>query len=116
MKRPSHSTSRVLDHQINSRKDGYRQYLKAIGKHWDVLRARYKVKEIGIFGSAVRGEQRKRSDVDVLVEYEELPDLLEFINLENYLEGVLKRKVDLVEKQALRPELKDQILGEVVYL
>lgn len=98
------------------RSNGYNRYLRTLRAQWDTLRKRYKVKEIGIFGSAVRGEQGKKSDIDILVEYEELPDLLDFINLENYLEGILKRKVDLVEKHGVRPELKDQILSEVVYL
>jgi hypothetical protein len=52
--------------------------------------------------------------VDLLVEFEEIPDLLEFIHLEQYLEGLLNRKVDLVRKSAIRPELKETILGEAV--
>lgn len=100
----------------SSRSNGYNRYLRTIRGHWDTLRKRYKVKEIGVFGSTVRGEQRRKSDIDILVEYEELPDLIDFINLENYLEGILKRKVDLVEKHGVRPELKDEILSEVVYL
>lgn len=100
----------------SSRRNGYKKYLRTIRDHWDTIQKRYKVKEIGIFGSVVRREVKKRSDIDILVEYEELPDLLEFINLENYLESILKKKVDLVEKHGLRPELKDQILSEVVYL
>lgn len=76
----------------------------------------YKVKEIGIFGSVVRGAQRKRSDIDILVEYSELPDLLKLIELEGRLQELLGAKVDLVEKSGIRPELKDRILREVVYV
>jgi uncharacterized protein len=76
----------------------------------------YKVKEIGIFGSIVRNEGRKRSDIDILVEYDELPDLLKLIELERKLQKILKKKVDLVEKSGIRPELRDRILGEVVYI
>lgn len=72
--------------------------------------------EIGIFGSAVRGDQNQRSDVDILVDFNEIPDLLKFIELELYLEKILKQKVDLVDKQGLRPELRDNILNEVVYV
>ncbi len=85
-------------------------------EHKKDLAEKYKVKEIGLFGSYVRGEQRKRSDVDILVEFRELPDLLKFIELEIYLERILKKKVDLVEKNGLRPRLKDIILNEVVYV
>jgi len=83
-------------------------------EHKKDLAEKYKVKEIGLFGSYVRGEQRKRSDVDILVEYQEVPDLFKFIELERYLEGILGLKVDLVRKKALRKELKDIILREVV--
>ena len=78
------------------------------------VKEKYKIKEIGVFGSIIRGEQNKRSDIDILVEFEETPDLLRFIELERYLEGLFGKKVDLVRKQALRIELKDRILNEVV--
>ena len=80
------------------------------------LYKKYSVVEIGIFGSFVRGEQKKKSDIDILVEFEKIPDLLQFINLERYLSKLLKKKVDLVRKEAIRPELKSLILSEVVYI
>ena len=85
-------------------------------EHKKDLAEKYKVKEIGLFGSYVRGEQGKRSDVDILVEFQKVPDLFTFIELEIYLERILKKKVDLVEKNGLRPRLKDIILNEVVYV
>ena len=87
-----------------------------LNSHKDELRERYKVKEIGIFGSFVRGEQKESSDLDILVEYETVPGLLKFLELEIYLEELLGTKVDLVRIQAIRPRLKDVILKEVVYL
>lgn len=89
---------------------------RIIRDHKDFLKEHYNVKTIGVFGSFVRGEQTKGSDVDILVDFYELPDLLEFVNLEGYLEKILKRKVDLVRKQVVRPELKKKIFHEVVYL
>jgi len=85
-------------------------------RHKEEVSKKYKVSEIGIFGSFVRGDQGKRSDIDILVEYEEIPDLFEFINLERYLQRLLRKKVDLVRKEAIRSELKDRILKEVVYI
>jgi len=85
-------------------------------EHKDEVVRKYRVSEIGIFGSFVRGEQKKRSDIDILVEYDEVPDLFEFINLERYLRRLLKKKIDLVRKEAIRPEIKDRILREVVYI
>lgn len=78
------------------------------------LRNQYKVKEMGIFGSFVRNEQGEKSDIDIIVEFEEVLDLLKFIELERYLEEILQVKVDLVRKSAIRPELKSRILSEAV--
>lgn len=74
------------------------------------------MKDLGIFGSYVRGNQKKRSDLDLLVEFEEVPSLFKFIELEDYLNEILGVKVDLVRKKALREELKDSILKETVYI
>jgi uncharacterized protein len=78
------------------------------------LTASYKAKEIGLFGSFVRGEQDIDSDIDVLVELEEGADLFDLMGLALYLEERLQRKVDVVSKRALRPELRGAILREVV--
>jgi predicted nucleotidyltransferase len=80
------------------------------------LRRRFKVKDIGVFGSYVRGEQRKKSDLDVLVEFEEPVGLFEFIALENYLGDLLGVKVDLVSKKALKPRIGERILKEVAHI
>lgn len=80
------------------------------------LKAHYSVKELGIFGSYVRQEQTEASDVDVLVEFSEVPGLLKFIDLENYLSDHLGVKVDLVHKKGLKPRIGKQILAEVIYL
>ena len=84
--------------------------------HIDILKSQYKVKEIGIFGSYVRGKQKKKSDIDILVEFKETPDLFEFLDLEEYLDGILMTKVDLVTKKALKPHIGKRILEEVIYL
>ncbi|MBD2161672.1 nucleotidyltransferase family protein [Limnothrix sp. FACHB-1083] len=81
-----------------------------------LLQERYKVQELGIFGSYVRQEQTEASDVDVLVEFSETPSLLKFINLENYLSDNLEVKVDLVHKAGLKPRIGERILAEVIYL
>ena len=82
------------------------------------LRKRYGVKEIGIFGSYVREEERKESDIDILIELAPDADLglLKFINIENYLSDILGVKVDLVMKSALKPRIGKHILKEVIYL
>ena len=78
------------------------------------LRKRFKVKTIGVFGSYVRGEQKRQSDVDLLVEFEEPVGLFEFMDLEMYLTDLLGVKVDLVSKKALKPHIGERILKEVI--
>jgi len=78
------------------------------------LKKRYKVRELGIFGSYSRGEQKKSSDVDVLVKFSPNATLFDFVGLGNYLEEKLKIKVDIVSERGIRPELKNHILKEVV--
>ena len=80
------------------------------------LRHEYHVKEIGIFGSYLRGEQKETSDVDILVEFERPIGLIEFVRLKNYLSDLLGSNVDLVMKKALKPRIGQRILGEVLYV
>ncbi len=77
-----------------------------------VLRERFGVRALSVFGSFVRNEQNRRSDLDVLVEFNAAPDLLEFIRLENYLSDTLGVKVDMVMKDALKPRIRDGVLRE----
>ncbi len=76
-------------------------------KHNDVVRA-------GIFGSFVRGEARKRSDIDILIKFKGRKSLLDLVGLQLELEKKLKRKVDLAEYSTIHPLLKDRILKEEV--
>ena len=81
-----------------------------------LLAKRFRIKEIGIFGSRVRGEERKKSDVDILVEFYEIISLLDFVALERELSELIGEKVDLVMKSALKPRIGKNILREVMYL
>ncbi len=80
------------------------------------IKAKYKVKEIGIFGSFVREEQSETSDIDILVEFEAPIGLFKFLELEEYLESRLGRKVDLVSKKGLKPRIGRYILQEVLMI
>jgi len=93
-----------------------REIKQVLKKHKAEVQEKYNVSELGIFGSFVRGKQRKRSDIDILVDFVELPDVFLLIDLEDYLRKILKKKVDLVRKGAIRPELKKVITKEVVYI
>ena len=88
--------------------------LKDLREHLPELQKRYRVKSLGVFGSYVHGEQRRRSDVDVLVEFEQVPTLFGYVELQEHLGKILGVKVDLVMKSALKPAIGRRILEEVV--
>jgi predicted nucleotidyltransferase len=83
-----------------------------------ILEEKFQVETIGVFGSYSRGEQTKKSDVDVLVEFTKDAHigLFKYVDLEIFLSEQLGVKVDLVAKGGLKPSLKDRILSEVVYV
>ena len=80
------------------------------------LATRYGVERLGLFGSYVRGQQRKRSDIDILVSFNREIDLFDFVDLREYLETRLQHKVDLVMESALKPAIGKRILAEVEYV
>jgi predicted nucleotidyltransferase len=75
---------------------------------------RFQVKALLLFGSYVRGVQRKKSDLDILVEFSEPPSFFEFLALERYLSDLLGVKVDLVMKEALKPAIGKHVLAEAI--
>lgn len=85
-------------------------------RHRRELRRKYRVREIGVFGSFVRNEQKKSSDIDILVDFIEVPGLFKYIELEDYLSDILGMKTDLVMRSALKPHIGRRVLSEVVYI
>jgi predicted nucleotidyltransferase len=76
----------------------------------------YGAERIALFGSCVRGELRKDSDIDILVDIKADISLLDFVGLKQKIEEVLGRNVDLVEYDTLKPLLRERILKEQVVL
>lgn len=73
----------------------------------------FHIREIGVFGSFIRGEQTESSDIDVLVEFEKgHKDLFNYMRLRYYLEELLGRKVDLVVKNAVKSRLRERVFSE----
>ncbi|MEN6611353.1 MAG: nucleotidyltransferase family protein [Methanoregulaceae archaeon] len=90
--------------------------LALLRKHEPVLKERFGIEKIGIFGSFARGEERPDSDVDVLVEFRAGEKTFDnYMNCKFYLEDLFGRKVDLVTNEALKPLIRDPILREVIY-
>lgn len=74
----------------------------------------HNVTKAGIFGSYARGDEKKTSDVDILIEMNDGKGLMSIIGLKLLLEKKLRRKVDLVEYSLIRKELKKRILNEEI--
>lgn len=90
------------------------QIKKILNENKPIIMKKFKVKEIGIFGSYVRGENKPNSDLDLLVEFKEPVGFFAFLDLEEYLTDILEIKVDLVSKKALKPRIGKYILEELI--
>ena len=75
----------------------------------------YAVREIGLFGSFSNDSYTEESDIDILVELDR-PIGWKIFTLEIYLEKIFGRKIDLVTKNALKEQIKDNILKQVNYV
>lgn len=89
---------------------------KILKKYKNTIKVNYKVNNIGIFGSYIRGEQKKESDLDILVDFSQPVSFFTFLDLEEYLKNKLGLKIDLVTKNALKPDIGGHILKEVIYI
>jgi predicted nucleotidyltransferase len=96
---------------MNKELEEIRRILKSLEEQ---IRKEYKAEIIGLFGSYVRGDRKESSDVDVLARFLRGATLFDFVGLADFLEEKLNIRVDVVSDRAIRQELKDQILKEVV--
>lgn len=80
----------------------------------EYLKKHYCVSSIALFGSYSRDEANEKSDIDILVEFSEIPGI-EFIDLALYLEKVLGKKVDVVSRNAVKPKYYDVIKKDLKY-
>lgn len=92
------------------------QIKNRISSRKEEMQNKFHIKSIGVFGSYAKNMQTKKSDIDILVEFEKgHKDFFNYMRLKLYLEKLFGRKVDLVIKEAIKPQLKERILNEVVY-
>ncbi|MEK6575593.1 MAG: nucleotidyltransferase family protein [Chloroflexota bacterium] len=89
--------------------------IKLLAEHQQDL-TRLGVKSLALFGSVAREESRADSDIDLLVEFDGKATFDGYINLKFYLEDLLKRRVDLVTRRALKPRLRSRIEEEALYV
>lgn len=90
------------------------QIIQRLSEHKGEFDA-FGVRSLSLFGSVARGEERPGSDIDILVEFERVGGLFEFVRLKNYLEQTLGQPVDLVTPDALKPQLREKILRESIH-
>jgi predicted nucleotidyltransferase len=93
------------------------EILDAIRRHRDIL-LKYKVREIGLFGSFVRGDQEVGSDIDLVVDFEE-PSIENFMGLCSFLEDLFGKKVEILTPAGVDSirinHIKEEIKKSVVY-
>ena len=92
------------------------QLIKILRQRMPELKERYNVTSLGLFGSYVRHQQTLRSDLDVLVEFAEAPHIFEFMDLEKHLAKLLGVRVELVSRKALKGNIGQRILREVLHV
>jgi predicted nucleotidyltransferase len=80
------------------------------------LHTQYHVRKIGIFGSYSKEKQTDKSDIDIVVEFDQPIGMMAFVHLRNLLSDRLGLEVDLVTPDGLHPLIRDQVLKEVVYV
>lgn len=86
--------------------------VQAIQQKTVPLFRQYGVRKASLFGSVARGEHRRNSDVDILVEMPKMSGLFDLLALQSDLEEILSRRVDLVEYDSIKPRLKPYILRD----
>ncbi len=89
--------------------------LKILAEHRAEIESRFDVASLAIFGSVARDEAVAGSDVDILVTYVRSPGMFGFLELKEYLEDTLQCPVDLVTRNALKKQFRDQILREALH-
>lgn len=87
--------------------------LRILAEHRQEIAA-FGVKSLAIFGSVARNEAGPDSDVDILVEFSVPVGYFKFFEVQEFLESILVRKVDLVPRDSIKPRLRERILGEAV--
>ena len=88
---------------------------KALGQLKPELERKYHVSSIGLFGSVVRVDFRPESDIDIIVDFNEKIGI-EFVDLAEYIEITLQKKVDLVSRRGIKDKYFKEIESEIVYV
>ena len=89
------------------------EVLTTLNNHKETLQG-FGVKSLLLFGSVARDEARSNSDIDLLVEFDRPVGLFTFVRVQQYLEEILGRSIDLGTPDSLKPYLQEPVLREVI--
>lgn len=92
------------------------QILQLLAEHLSVLKKRFNVADLALFGSTARDSAREDSDIDILISFDGAATSERYFGVQFYLEDLLGRPVDLVTDKALRPELRPYIEKEALHV
>ncbi|MDJ0601289.1 MAG: nucleotidyltransferase family protein [Crocosphaera sp.] len=101
---------------MKTNKSDFQQIIDILTSYLENLKLKYQVKSLGVFGSFVRGEATDNSDLDLLVEFQGDVTFDNYMDLKFLLEDLFKRKIDLVIKEDIKPQIRERILEETVYV
>ena len=90
------------------------EVIEILKKHKKELYKKYNIKSLGIFGSYARGEENPESDIDILVEFSEVPSLFKYMEIERFIENMISKKVDIIEKYSIKKGWEKYILDEII--
>ena len=88
---------------------------KILKKHREYLRNKFYIEKIGVFGSYSKGTQEDKSDIDIFVEFYQ-PIGWKFFTLKEFLESILGMKVDLATRNSLRPQMREDVLKDMIFV
>ena len=101
---------------MKTNKSDFQQVIDILTSYLENLKLKYQVKSLGVFGSFVRGEATDNSDLDLLVEFKGDVTFDNYMDLKFLLEDLFNRKIDLVIKEDIKPQIRERILEETVYV
>jgi hypothetical protein len=93
-----------------------RKILRTLQQKREYIHSEYRIVILGIFGSYSRNEQRNKSDIDILVSYNQDATLFNKIALKDYLENLFLVKIDLVAEKYIKPVYHDSIMNDLIRL
>ncbi len=101
---------------ISTENTNFEQIYQTLQQYLTKLQEQYRVKTLGIFGSYVKGKATDDSDLDLLVEFHGDLTFDKYMDLKFFLEDLFDKKIDLVIRDDLKPQIREKVLGETIYV